>query len=517
MSLTPEPKRSALFAVYAWMRAADDAADAACGNGEAVPANRLAAFREATDAALASAAPPEDAESFWPAFVRAVRKYEIERDWLNEQLAGQADDLAAVDMPSFAALSLYCDRVAGSVGRCCVSVWGHDGDDAVPGLVASRGRALQLTNIVRDVAEDAARGRVYLPRDERERFGCRGNDWTSSAGFADLMGFQIERARSFYAASCDLESHLHPDGRRASWALMETYRRLLERIARDPEGVRQARVSLPWSAKAAVVLRACAGPRPGSAVGPVGRGGVVKGQTRHVAVLGGGVAGIAAAVRLADAGARVTLLEMSPRLGGRATSRPDPKAGGGDLDNCQHVVMRCCTEILDLYDTLGVGGQIHWHDQFFFVHADGTRDTLRRGVLPAPLHLAGSFLRWRGLGWRDKLSIARTLGRMRRVAAAERRTAERPDLRRVAGAAAPRAHAAGARKVLGAHGGERVQPPAAASVAAGYAIQVFVDGMMAGRRGYEMGLSDVPLARLYDPAAKRIAQAAGGRVRFGRG
>ena len=263
MALTPEPKRSALFAVYAWMRAADDAADAEGGD----PAVRLEAFRGATDAALGDAPPADDAASFWPAFARAVMTYGIQRAWLDEQLAGQADDLGAVDLATQDELERYCDRVAGSVGRCCVAVWGHDAAAALPGLVAQRGRALQLTNILRDVAEDASRGRVYLPRDARERFGCGVDRWTAAPGFVDLMQDQIERARLCYAASARLEAHLHPDGRRASWALMETYRQLLERIARDPAAVLRTRVSLPWSAKAAVALRASVGRAVGKPAG----------------------------------------------------------------------------------------------------------------------------------------------------------------------------------------------------------------------------------------------------------
>jgi len=255
MSLTPEPKRSALFAVYAWMRAADDVADTATRLGGAEPAARLAAFRDATDAALGGAVPADDAKSFWPAFADAVRTYGIERRWLDEQLAGQADDLGPVDIASFDTLRSYCDQVAGSTGRCCVAVWGHDGDSALPGRVADRGRAMQLTNILRDVSEDAGRGRIYLPRDERERFGCTGAGWMTSAGFADLMGFQIERARSFYASSAGLEDHLDPDGRAASWALMEVYRRLLERIAKDPMAVLCTRVSVPRWQKAAVLVK----------------------------------------------------------------------------------------------------------------------------------------------------------------------------------------------------------------------------------------------------------------------
>lgn len=267
MALTPEPKRSALFAVYAWMRAADDAADGPAPAGGAWPAARLAAFGRATDAALAGPPPDDHAACFWPAFARAVGAYGIERRWLDEQLAGQADDLGPVDLQTDAELERYCDRVAGSVGRVCTAVWGHDDNPALPELVALRGRALQRTNILRDVAEDAGRGRVYVPRDSRDRFaglsragaGTSPGGWFASlddAGFIDLMNAEIDRARQAYDASAGLEAHLHPDGRASSWALMEVYRRLLERIARDPGAVRRGRVALPVSTKLRIAARA---------------------------------------------------------------------------------------------------------------------------------------------------------------------------------------------------------------------------------------------------------------------
>ena len=261
MTLTPEPKRSGLFAVYAWMRAADDAAD---GDGERTGgADRLAAFRERTAAVLDGPAPADGDDAFWPAFAEAVRRYAVPRAALDAQLAGQAADLAPRDVRDEAALRRYCDRVASSVGFCCVAVWGHDDDAGVPDLVRARGRALQRTNILRDVAEDAARGRTYVPADARARHGLGGDRWAAvvsgrpstgagenaPAAFGRLMAEQIAAARADYAASAKLERHLHPDGRAASWTLARSYRCLLERIARDPAAVIRGRVRLPPTAK----------------------------------------------------------------------------------------------------------------------------------------------------------------------------------------------------------------------------------------------------------------------------
>ncbi|MEM8737874.1 MAG: hydroxysqualene dehydroxylase HpnE [Planctomycetota bacterium] len=223
-------------------------------------------------------------------------------------------------------------------------------------------------------------------------------------------------------------------------------------------------------------------------------------------VMGGGVAGVAAALRLADAGVRVILVEMRPRLGGRATSMPDP-ATGELLDNCQHVVMRCCTAITELYEQLGVADRIEWHRRFYFVHGDGTRAELAASGLPVPLHFAPAFMRFRGLTWGDKWAIARAMRAIRAVPLARRNA-----LNAISFAEWLKQQRQPARAV------ERFWEVTVVSAcnqtldrcAAGYALQVFQEGFLASRSGYEMGLSRVPLAELYGPAERRIAAAGGG-------
>src|SRR5207237_6273454 len=110
-------------------------------------------------------------------------------------------------------------------------------------------------------------------------------------------------------------------------------------------------------------------------------------QTPHVAVVGGGLAGLAAGSALADSGFRVQLYERRPYLGGRASSYQHP-ATGEVVDNCQHVLLGCCTNLLDFYRRIGVLDQIRWFDQYVFVEHGGRQSTLRASSLPPPFHLA---------------------------------------------------------------------------------------------------------------------------------
>ena len=130
-------------------------------------------------------------------------------------------------------------------------------------------------------------------------------------------------------------------------------------------------------------------------------------SSQDVIVIGGGLAGLAASVALADAGLRVRLIEKAPRLGGRATTflLPDGEA----IDNCQHVTLRCCTNLEDFYRRIGASGRIRYYDRLIFSGARGERTELRPSRLPAPLHLAPGFATARFLNWRDKLGIARAL------------------------------------------------------------------------------------------------------------
>ncbi len=127
-----------------------------------------------------------------------------------------------------------------------------------------------------------------------------------------------------------------------------------------------------------------------------------------VAIAGGGLAGLAAACALSDAGFRVTLFEKRPFLGGRASSWEHP--GTGEVvDNCQHVLFRVCTNLIEFYQRIGVAGQIRWYDEMTFIEPGGRTSVMKSSPLPAPLHTAPSFLGFSFLSPADKFAIARAL------------------------------------------------------------------------------------------------------------
>jgi zeta-carotene desaturase len=130
-------------------------------------------------------------------------------------------------------------------------------------------------------------------------------------------------------------------------------------------------------------------------------------SSKSVIVIGGGLAGLSAAVALAEAGYRISLLEKRPFLGGRATSYVLP--GGEHVDNCQHITLGCCTNLDDFYRRAGAAGKIRFFDRFLFCFPDGRRGVLKSSPLPAPLHLALSFLTFPLLTWADKVAIGRAL------------------------------------------------------------------------------------------------------------
>src|SRR5580700_2334486 len=127
-----------------------------------------------------------------------------------------------------------------------------------------------------------------------------------------------------------------------------------------------------------------------------------------VAIAGGGLAGLAAACALADSGFRVTLFERRPYLGGRASSYEHP--GTGEVvDNCQHVLFRVCTNLVEFYRRIGVEDKIRWFDEMTFIEPGGRTSVMHASALPAPLHTAPSFLRFPFLSAKDKLTISRAI------------------------------------------------------------------------------------------------------------
>ena len=127
-----------------------------------------------------------------------------------------------------------------------------------------------------------------------------------------------------------------------------------------------------------------------------------------VAIAGGGLAGLAAACALSDAGFRVTVFEKRPFLGGRASSWEHP-ASGEVVDNCQHVLFRLCTNLMEFYGRIGVSDQIRWYDELTFIEPGGRISVMKSSALPAPLHTAPSFLNFSFLSVADKLAISRAL------------------------------------------------------------------------------------------------------------
>jgi len=257
LKLLPEPKRSAMFALYAYMRLADDIADAEDGRSPEQRERDLEDWRAQTRAALAGE--PVSNHPMWPAFADLSRRYKLTPDLFDDVIAGQEQDLRPEVFEHFEQLEQYCYRVAGVVGLASIRIWGYEGGEETERLAIDRGVAFQLTNILRDLREDAAGGRIYLPREDLRIVGVTEEDLLSGRGgerFLDLMGRDIDRARSYYHRSAALESRVHHDSRPTLIAMTEIYRGLLDKIAADPMRVLRERVSLSLLSKLRIGWRA---------------------------------------------------------------------------------------------------------------------------------------------------------------------------------------------------------------------------------------------------------------------
>jgi len=214
-------------------------------------------------------------------------------------------------------------------------------------------------------------------------------------------------------------------------------------------------------------------------------------------VIGGGLAGLATAAALGDAGFQVDLFEARGFLGGRATSYPLPGDSAEIIDNCQHLLLRCCVNIMDFYKRLDVVDRIHFHKKFYFIEPGGQTSVLSSGRLPAPFHFAGSFRKLACLSMRDKLSIARGLMALRRehgkrgdldkitmLAWLREKRQTEPAIRRFWG------------QVLVSAVNEDLD-----RMAASHGFHVFWLGFLASSNSYQMGIPAVPLGELYAPEA----------------
>ena len=255
LRLTPPDRRWAMYAVYAWMREADDLADAA-GPDRAERERRLASFRACTDEAFAGRPDPDSA--CMVALAEAVRRFGLQAQEFHDMLTGQLGDLDAARFETWEELREFCYRVAGTVGLVCIRVWGFR-DAEAPRLAVERGIAFQLTNVLRDLREDLQAGRCYLPLREYAAIELtpeRVLAWQPADACAEFVAAQCRRAREHYRRSEALDGMIDPACLPTLWAMTEIYRGILGRIEADPRIVVGGRARLSALRKAWIAWRA---------------------------------------------------------------------------------------------------------------------------------------------------------------------------------------------------------------------------------------------------------------------
>jgi 15-cis-phytoene synthase len=244
ISLPPE-KRRAIYAAYAFSRECDDDSDT--DGSLASKRAAIARTRERLDVAYSG----QTDDPILLALGDAAHRYGIPRSYFDELIAGVEMDLEVNRYATFEDLRLYCYRVASIVGLICLQIFGYD-DPRAPGFGADLGLALQLTNILRDVKEDADLGRIYLPRDDLDRFGYSEEELLAGVynePFRRLMAFEAERAWYFHNSGHRLLPLLDVRARACTATMQGIYREILQRIQAADYAVFDGRVSLSGRAK----------------------------------------------------------------------------------------------------------------------------------------------------------------------------------------------------------------------------------------------------------------------------
>jgi phytoene synthase len=251
--LLPPAKRRAMCAAYAFARRVDD-----IGDGDLAREDKLAALeQERAGVALLRAGGATGVDDpVLTALTDAAGTFDLPIDALDDLIDGVEQDVRGTRFETFDELVVYCGRVAGSIGRLCVAIFGSSDPGRAVARADELGVAMQLTNILRDVREDLANGRVYLPAEDLRACGCT----TPLDGDVErLVRVEAARDREWFARGLELLPLL--DSRSAACVLAMTgiYRRILERIEEDPLAVTRGRVSLPAWEKLVVAGRSLAG------------------------------------------------------------------------------------------------------------------------------------------------------------------------------------------------------------------------------------------------------------------
>ncbi|WP_414823996.1 presqualene diphosphate synthase HpnD [Streptomyces rubrogriseus] len=263
--LLPTPKRRAMSALYAFSRRVDDIGDGVLADD--VKVTRLDETRAVLARIQDGAVEEDDTDPVAVALADAARRFPIPLGGLDELIDGVQMDLRGETYETWDDLKVYCRCVAGAIGRLSLGVFGTEpgarGAERAPEYADTLGLALQLTNILRDVREDAEGGRTYLPADDLAKFGCaagfNGPTPPEGSDFAGLVHFEVRRSRALFAEGYRLLPMLDRRSGACVAAMAGIYRRLLDRIERDPEAVLRGRVSLPGREKAYVAVRGLSG------------------------------------------------------------------------------------------------------------------------------------------------------------------------------------------------------------------------------------------------------------------
>lgn len=249
----PDAKRAAMCAVYAWMRHSDDISD----DGGEARADRMLRWRQAFDHALGG---DYGDSAVMPALHDAIRRYSIPPRYFHELIDGTEMDLEPARYETFQDTYRYCYHVASVVGLVCIHVFEFE-DPAAIQLAEWNGIAFQLTNILRDLREDAGLGRIYLPREDLVRFGYSESELVGgvqNSAFRALMEFEVTRARDYYDRAAPLVGLIHGDSRPCLKAMRAIYGGILESIVRKEYRVFSSRARVPtwkklWIAGSALV------------------------------------------------------------------------------------------------------------------------------------------------------------------------------------------------------------------------------------------------------------------------
>jgi phytoene synthase len=262
--MLPPAKRNAIVAVWDFCRAVDDAVDEVVPLGEwpLAPAARaqaegeLASWRTELDRAFDRSSTSVPATPQGRALQPLVTEFRLPRAPFDDLIDGVAMDLGHDRYQTFADLYEYCRRVASAVGLICIEIFGVR-DDAARDYAINLGLALQLTNIVRDVGVDLARGRVYLPQEDLARFGCTDDDLgrgTVTPQVRALLAFQCARARQYFAQAAQALRRTSPRRLVAAEIMGAVYQEILRRVERNDYDVFSQVIRVPRPARARIAL-----------------------------------------------------------------------------------------------------------------------------------------------------------------------------------------------------------------------------------------------------------------------